>query len=107
MQTAEAKMIKGMLGINTRTKNTNLLRAIGLDTMEERYAKIKCSFAISCNENPATRLLLTNKDDGHRVPTDNTLLAAIKETFINWNNGSLVNYGDAAMLSAEPNRRTP
>jgi sporulation protein YlmC with PRC-barrel domain len=59
VQTMEAKMIKRMLGLSTRTKNTHLLYALNIEPVEFKFNKLKINFF---------RRLLTNEYT-HKIAT--------------------------------------
>jgi hypothetical protein len=59
VQTMEAKMIKRMLGLSTRTKNTHLLYALNIEPVEFKFNKLKINFFRRLLENEYTKRVVT------------------------------------------------
>ncbi len=58
VQTCEANMVKGIVGVSTRSKTTSLMYACGLETAYERIELAKNGFYDRAALNKATRLAI-------------------------------------------------
>ena len=74
----EGIILKRMIGVNKRTRTTNLLYALGIEPVEMKIKKIKMNFAKRLFENKFTK-----KDQFNRLKTNNLMITSDAAISIN------------------------